>query len=117
MTLAAGPDAWQGAMSAGLLAWAASWRAVPSRPAATSSRCWEASRKPDSDLDTDRRQEGQAWNTSRARKQKVPGLGHPQHNSGDPRANVLLGIRRQSAACRATTSLPSAPSPNMRLKS
>jgi citrate synthase len=28
----------------------------------------------------------------KAERKKVPGLGHPQHNAGDPRANVLLKI-------------------------
>jgi citrate synthase len=28
----------------------------------------------------------------RARRQKVPGLGHPQHNTGDPRADKLMQI-------------------------
>ena len=28
----------------------------------------------------------------KARRQKVPGLGHPQHSSGDPRADRLLAV-------------------------
>ena len=41
----------------------------------------------------------------KARRGKIPGLGHPQHSEGDPRANVLLafadenGVSGDAVAC------------------
>ncbi len=34
----------------------------------------------------------------KAQKQKVPGIGHPQHAGGDPRANVLLALADEKGA-------------------
>jgi len=87
MTLAAGPDAWQGAMSAGLLGMGSVVAGSSEQAGRYIVEVLEASRKPDSDLDTAARA---SLEYLKSRKQKVPGLGHPQHNSGDPRANVLL---------------------------
>jgi citrate synthase len=89
MTLAAGPDAWQGAMAAGLLG-------MGSVVAGSSE---VAARYLDEVL-----QEAQADGTDveaaaiksltslKAARKKVPGLGHPQHSGGDPRADRLLAI-------------------------
>jgi citrate synthase len=89
MTLAAGPEAWQGAMAAGLLGMGtvvAGSSEVAGRflvklvdeakgKGATAEEAAEAGLK-----------------QLVAEKQKVPGLGHPQHATGDPRANLLLQL-------------------------
>jgi citrate synthase len=89
MTLAAGPEAWQAAMSAGLLG-------MGSVVAGSSE---EAGRYI-ADLVERSRGEGrnlgetaiESLKELKRRKMKVPGLGHPQHSAGDPRADKLLAI-------------------------
>lgn len=89
MTLAAGPEAWQGAMSAGLLG-------MGSVVAGSS----EVAGQFIVDVLADAKDNGGDMEAAavknlehlKATRQKVPGLGHPQHNSGDPRANVLLKL-------------------------
>lgn len=94
MTLAAGPDAWQGAMAAGLLGMgsvvagssetAAQYlREVIDRAEADGAGLETAAIKSLEDL--------------KAAGRKVPGLGHPQHSDGDPRANRLLAIADELA--------------------
>jgi len=89
MTLAAGPEAWQAAMSAGLLGMGSVVAGSSEVAAIYLDEVLGESRKPGSDL-------AQAAKESleglKAQRQKVPGLGHPQHSSGDPRANKLLEI-------------------------
>lgn len=89
MTLAAAPEAWQGALSAGLLGMGT----VVAGSSETAGRyiveVVEAGRAGGGDLDAAARASLEAL---KARKAKVPGLGHPQHSSGDPRANVLLAF-------------------------
>ena len=89
MTLAAAPEAWQGAMAAGLLG-------VGSVVAGSSEvagqflvALLEEAKKSGASLD-----EAAKAGLKRlvAEKQKVPGLGHPQHAGGDPRANLLLRL-------------------------
>ena len=87
MTLAAGPDAWQGAMSAGLLGMGSVVAGSSEQAGRYIVEVLEASREAGSDLDKAARA---SLEDLKSRKQKVPGLGHPQHSSGDPRANVLL---------------------------
>lgn len=93
MTLAAAPEAVQGAMAAGLLG-------VGSVVAGSS----EASGRYLADLIANADSSGRTYaevateslgalKTARA---KVPGIGHPQHAGGDPRANVLLEIADQN---------------------
>lgn len=92
MTLAAGPDAWQGAMSAGLLG-------MGSVVAGSS----EAAGRYLAELVEETRQRGrtadevarESLEGLKAKRAKVPGLGHPQHSAGDPRADVLLEIAEQ----------------------
>lgn len=89
MTLAAGPESWQGALSAGLLG-------MGSVVAGSS----EISGRYLHDIIEKSRTEGISLENAvidslddlKSRKQKVPGLGHPQHSAGDPRANKLLEI-------------------------
>jgi len=87
MTLAAGPDAWQGAMSAGLLGMGSVVAGSSEQAGRYIVEVLEASRQPGADLDKAAKA---SLEDLKSRKQKVPGLGHPQHSSGDPRANVLL---------------------------
>lgn len=88
MTLAAGPDAWQGAMAAGLLG-------MGSVVAGSS----EVAGRYLVELLQRGREEGDLEAAVRAglaelkaARRKVPGLGHPQHSAGDPRADKLLAI-------------------------
>lgn len=102
MTLAAAPEAWQGAMSAGLLGMGT----VVAGSSETAGRyivdLLEASRQPGADLESAIRASLEELKAARG---KVPGLGHPQHNTGDPRANVLLefadekGVSGDAIAC------------------
>ncbi|MEZ5666012.1 MAG: citryl-CoA lyase [Alphaproteobacteria bacterium] len=89
MTLAAGPDAWQGAMAAGLLGMG-SVVAGSSEVAAQFLHDVMARAKTDG---TDVEQAAIAsLRDMKAARKKVPGLGHPQHSAGDPRADRLLAI-------------------------
>ena len=102
MTLAAAPEAWQGAMSAGLLGMGT----VVAGSSETAGRFMvdtiEASRAPGADLEGAARA---SLAEIKAKRGKVPGLGHPQHSEGDPRANVLLafadenGVSGDAVAC------------------
>lgn len=89
MTLAAAPEAWQGAMSAGLLGMGS----VVAGSSETAGRYLveivEDGRNSGDDITVAARRSLEALKAKRA---KVPGLGHPQHNTGDPRANVLLKL-------------------------
>ncbi len=89
MTLAAGPDAWQGAMSAGLLGMGS----VVAGSSETAGRFLEEVLQKAEAEDTDVETAAiAALRDLKARRQKVPGLGHPQHSGGDPRADKLLNI-------------------------
>jgi citrate synthase len=88
MTLAAAPEAWQGAMSAGLLGMGT----VVAGSSETAGRYIAevvAASKESGDVDKAAIESLQALKTAR---RKVPGLGHPQHSEGDPRANRLLEV-------------------------
>jgi citrate synthase len=102
MTLAAAPEAWQGAMSAGLLGMGT----VVAGSSETAGRyivdLLKASRATGADLESAVRA---SLAELKAQRAKVPGLGHPQHSQGDPRANVLLqfaddsGVSGEAVAC------------------
>jgi citrate synthase len=102
MTLAAAPEAWQGAMSAGLLGMGS----VVAGSSETAGRyiceLIEDAKRSGGDLDAAIRE---SLGNLKAAKAKVPGLGHPQHSAGDPRANVLLkfadenGVSGGAVAC------------------
>lgn len=89
MTLAAAPEAWQGAMAAGLLGMGsvvAGSSEIAGRFLVTLLAEAKANGKS---------AEGAAkagLERVVAKKEKVPGLGHPQHSTGDPRANLLLKL-------------------------
>lgn len=87
MTLAAGPDAWQGAIAAGLLGMGS---VVAGSTEVSGQFLAQVMAKADgTDLET---AAIESLKELKAQRKKVPGLGHPQHNEGDPRANKLLAI-------------------------
>jgi len=102
MTLAAGPEAFQGAVAAGLLGMGS----VVAGSSEVAGRfivdVLARSRETGSSL-----QEAvvESLNDLKARKEKVPGLGHPELSNGDPRANKLLtlagelGVEGDHIAC------------------
>lgn len=102
MTLAAAPESWQGAMSAGLLGMGS----VVAGSSETAGRyivdILAAAKAPGADLESAVRA---SLAELKAKKAKVPGLGHPQHSAGDPRADVLLayadeiGVSGEAVAC------------------
>ncbi|MBO3761604.1 citryl-CoA lyase [Ciceribacter sp. L1K22] len=89
MTLAAGPEAWQGAVAAGLLG-------MGSVVAGSSESAGRYLAKVISEADASGTAiEGAAISSLKrlkASREKVAGLGHPQHSGGDPRANRLLEL-------------------------
>ncbi|MFP5480383.1 MAG: citryl-CoA lyase [Alphaproteobacteria bacterium] len=87
MTLAAGPDAWQGAIAAGLLGMGT----VVAGSSEVAGRFLAEVVAAGGDESA----AVAALEGLKAKKQKVPGLGHPQHSSGDPRADKLLEIADQ----------------------
>ncbi len=88
MTLAAAPEAWQGAMSAGLLGMGT---VVAGSSEVAGHYIVEVADAAERSGDLDTAVQESLKGLKAARK-KVPGLGHPQHSTGDPRANRLLGI-------------------------
>ena len=89
MTLAAGPDAWQGAMSAGLLGMGSVVAGSSETAGRFIAEVLVDAKENGGDMDA---AAIKAIRHLKATKQKAPGLGHPQHSSGDPRANVLLAL-------------------------
>ncbi|WP_174801251.1 citryl-CoA lyase [Martelella limonii] len=87
MTLAAGPDAWQGAMAAGLLGMGSVVAGSSEQAGRYLVEVLEDAGE--GDIEQAARKSVEAL---KAQRKKVPGLGHPQHSSGDPRANRLLEI-------------------------
>jgi citrate synthase len=87
MTLAAAPEAWQGAMAAGLLGMGSV--VAGSSEVAGRFLAEVLERAGGADLDSAARA---CLAELKAARQKVPGLGHPQHSGGDPRADRLLAI-------------------------
>lgn len=84
MTLAAAPEAWQGAMAAGLLGMGtvvAGSSEIAGRYLAELVAAGGTEDVVRTSLDV-----------YRSERRKVPGLGHPQHTAGDPRADRLLAI-------------------------
>lgn len=89
MTLAAGPEAWQGAMSAGLLGMGS---VVAGSSESAGRFLDDILKKAEADGTPVEAAAIATLKELKAAKQKVPGLGHPQHSAGDPRANRLLEI-------------------------
>ncbi|MFN7002803.1 MAG: citryl-CoA lyase, partial [Roseinatronobacter sp.] len=89
MTLAAGPDAWQGAMAAGLLGMGS---VVAGSSEQAGRYLAEVLAKADADGTDIETAAIASLQDHKARRRKVAGLGHPQHSAGDPRADRLLAI-------------------------
>ncbi|MFT7439268.1 MAG: citrate synthase, partial [Sulfitobacter sp.] len=89
MTLAAGPEAWQGAMAAGLLGMGS---VVAGSTEVSGQYLAQVMAKADADGTDLETAAIASLNELKAQSKKVPGLGHPQHSDGDPRANKLLDI-------------------------
>lgn len=92
MTLAAGPEAWQGAVAAGLLGCGSvilgSAELAGQFLAQTIARA-EAEGLSDHDAAV------AGIKALRAEKKAIPGFGHPQHSAGDPRALRLIGLAQE----------------------
>lgn len=89
MTLAAAPEAWQGAMAAGILGMGT---VVAGSTEVAGRYLDEIRQKADADGGDDSAAVIASLKALKARKAKVPGLGHPQHSGGDPRANRLMEL-------------------------
>lgn len=89
MTLAAGPDAWQGAMAAGLLGMGSVVAGSSEAAAVYLHEVMERANADGTDVET---AAIASLKELKAARKKVPGLGHPQHSAGDPRATRLLDI-------------------------
>lgn len=87
MTYAAAPEAFQGAVAAGLLGCGS----VVLGSAELAGRFLN-------DLIESGEAPAAAIKRLRANKQPVPGFGHPLHAGGDPRANLLLRLAREKGA-------------------
>ena len=92
MTIAAAPEAFQGAVAAGLLGCGTVVLGSAEVAGRFYAECVERARDDDLDFDEAARK-GVA--DLRAQKKAVPGFGHPQHSGGDPRAHRLLAIAAQ----------------------
>lgn len=89
MTLAAGPEAWQGAVAAGILGMGS---VVAGSSESAGRYLAEIIGAADADGQDIESAAIRSLQGLKAARKKVPGLGHPQHNSGDPRADRLLEI-------------------------
>jgi citrate synthase len=95
MTYAAAPEAFQGAVAAGLLGCGS----VVLGSAEHCGRFLDACiAKAKSDGVSNRDAALGAVRELRANKQAIPGFGHPQHSAGDPRANLLLRLAKEHEA-------------------
>ncbi len=89
MTLAAGPDAWQGAMAAGILGMGS----VVAGSSEVAGRFLVSVVEMADGMGGDLEKAAvESVTALKAERRKVPGLGHPQHSSGDPRADRLLEV-------------------------
>lgn len=89
MTLAAAPEAVQGAVAAGLLGCGSVVLGSAEVAGRFYAKCVADQRASGDDLHTVAvRQITELRQTTKA----VPGFGHPQHSEGDPRANLLLKL-------------------------
>lgn len=92
MTLAAGPEAWQGAVAAGLLGCGSV--ILGSADLAGQFLAQTIARAATDGL-SDREAAIAGIKALRAEKKAVPGYGHPQHSAGDPRALRLIALAQE----------------------
>lgn len=89
MTLSAGPDAWQGAMAAGLLGMGSVVAGSSEQAGRYLSELVSQAVADGTDIDS---LAIASLHEHKQQRRKVAGLGHPQHSAGDPRADRLLKI-------------------------
>lgn len=89
MTLAAAPEAYQGAMAAGILGMGSVVAGSTEVAGCYLQEVIDAAEAEGVDLETAVIASLEAHKTAR---RKVAGLGHPQHSDGDPRAHRLLEV-------------------------
>ncbi|MAU21357.1 MAG: citryl-CoA lyase [Martelella sp.] len=89
MTLAAGPEAWQGAIAAGILGMGS---VVAGSSDVAGQFLVSVVEKADSMGGDLEKAAIESVTALKAARKKVPGLGHPQHSAGDPRADRLLEV-------------------------
>lgn len=88
MTLAAAPEAWQGAMAAGLLGMGT----VVAGSSEAAGRYLVELRNTAEAIGNEELAVEESLKRLKAARAKVAGLGHPQHTGGDPRAVRLLEL-------------------------
>ena len=89
MTLAASPEAVQGAVAAGLLGCGSVVLGSAEIAGKFYAGCVADQRETGDALEDVAKRNIAQW---RAHTKAVPGFGHPQHSEGDPRANLLLKL-------------------------
>jgi len=89
MTLAAGPEAWQGAFAAGILGMGSVVAGSSEVGGRYLQEVIDKAEADGTDLET---AVVASLKDHKAAKRKVAGLGHPQHSGGDPRAHRLLAV-------------------------
>ncbi len=92
MTLAAGPEAWQGAVAAGLLGCGSV--ILGSADLAGHFLAGAVDRAAIEEL-SDHEAAIASIRDARAGKKAIPGFGHPQHSAGDPRALKLIALAQE----------------------
>ncbi len=95
MTLAAAPEAVQGAVAAGLLGCGSVVLGSAEIAGRFYRECVEDARATGDDLAQVAERNIRRW---REHSKAVPGFGHPQHSGGDPRANLLLALADERGA-------------------
>ena len=92
MTYAAAPEAFQGAVAAGLLGCGSVVLGSAEIGGRFLSEVTALARDDDISLPEAADRTIKSW---RAAKQAIPGFGHPQHSAGDPRALLLLSMAEE----------------------
>ena len=92
MTLAAGPDAWQGAMAAGLLGMGSVVAGSSEQAGRYLAELLARAEVEGGDIEA---AVIASLQEHKAQRKKVAGLGHPQHSDGDPRSDRLIAIAEE----------------------
>jgi citrate synthase len=92
MTYAAAPEAFHGAVAAGLLGCGSVVLGSAEVAGRFYAECVKAANEPGANPTSVAKENILAL---RANKRAIPGFGHPQHSGGDPRANLLLRLAQE----------------------
>jgi citrate synthase len=92
MTLAAGPEAWQGAVAAGLLGCGSVILGSADLGGQMLAQCVA---RAEAEGLSDHEAAVAGIKALRAEKKAIPGFGHPQHSAGDPRALKLVALAQE----------------------